>query len=92
MISNTAPVRVNLFKQSMMRKRIRTGKRAFGPLLIAFVVAVKAFGAGLDPSVQQIIVSVAADWDASTGKLQLFDRAGNGWKAAGLPTESGAVK
>lgn len=82
MISNTAPVRVNLFKQSMMRKRIRTSKRAFGLLVIAFIAAVKTFGAALDPSVQQIIVSVAADWDASTGKLQLFEKTNGAWKAA----------
>jgi L,D-peptidoglycan transpeptidase YkuD (ErfK/YbiS/YcfS/YnhG family) len=44
-----------------------------------------AWAAGLDSSVKQLIVSVGADWDASTGKLQLFERAGDGWKPAAPP-------
>jgi L,D-peptidoglycan transpeptidase YkuD (ErfK/YbiS/YcfS/YnhG family) len=83
MISTTAPVRVNFFKQSMMRNRIRASKRAFGLLALCAVLVGKTLAAGLDSSVQQLIVSVAADWDASTGKLQLFERTNGAWKADG---------
>jgi L,D-peptidoglycan transpeptidase YkuD (ErfK/YbiS/YcfS/YnhG family) len=83
MISNTAPVRVSFFKHSMMRKRIRSSKRWFGLVILLGMLVAKTLGAGLDSSVQQLIVSVGADWDASTGKLQFFERSGNEWKAAG---------
>src|SRR5579862_6077807 len=83
MISTTAPVRVNFFKQAMMRNRFRASKRAFGFAVLLAVVAGKTFAGGLDASVQQLIVSVAANWDASSGKLQLFDKANGAWKAAG---------
>jgi L,D-peptidoglycan transpeptidase YkuD (ErfK/YbiS/YcfS/YnhG family) len=67
----------------MMRNRIRASKRAF-PWLAAFILlAGTCLAGGLDSSVQQLIVSIAGGWDASTGKLQLFERAGNGWKADG---------
>src|SRR4051812_39952082 len=39
----------------------------------------------LDSSVQQLIVSVAPNWDAQNGRLQLFERTGKGWKAVGEP-------
>ena len=85
MISNTAPVRVSFFKQSMMGKRIRASKRGFGLLAVLLALTLHSWAAGLDASVQQIIVSVASDWDASTGKLQLFERRGNDWKPSGPP-------
>src|SRR5258707_13035916 len=86
MISNTAPVRVNFFKQSMMGNRIRASKRAFGMLLVLVTFLGKGFAGGLDGSVQQLIVSVAADWDASTGKLQFFEKANGRWEASGPVT------
>ena len=39
--------------------------------------------AGSLDSVEQLIISVAPTWDSSSGKLQRFERAGNGWKPAG---------
>ena len=68
-----------------MRKRIRASKRGFGLLVVFAFLAAKALAGGLDSSVQQLIVSVAPDWNASTGKLQLFERAGAGWKASSPP-------
>src|SRR5580693_4938788 len=81
MINTTAPVRVNFFKQAMMRNRFRASKRAFGWLVLFIIITAKTFAGGLDASVQQLIVSVAANWDASTGKLQLFEKTNGAWKA-----------
>ena len=39
----------------------------------------------LDSSIQQLIVSVSPDWDSHNGRLQLFERAGKGWRAVGEP-------
>jgi L,D-peptidoglycan transpeptidase YkuD (ErfK/YbiS/YcfS/YnhG family) len=85
MISNTAPVRVNFFKQAMMGNRIRASKRAFALVIALAAFFTKALAGGLDPSVQQLIVSVAADWDTSTGKLQRFERTKDGWTPAAPP-------
>jgi len=35
----------------------------------------------LDPSIAQLAVSVAPEWDSPSGKLQLFEREGKGWRA-----------
>jgi L,D-peptidoglycan transpeptidase YkuD (ErfK/YbiS/YcfS/YnhG family) len=83
MISNTAPVRVNLFKQAMMRNRFHASTRAFGWFFAFVLLAGSAWAAGLDSSVQQLIVSIAPDWNASTGKLQFFERTNGDWKATG---------
>jgi len=39
----------------------------------------------IDRSVTQLIVSIAPDWDASVGKLQLFERTSAGWQAVSQP-------
>lgn len=39
----------------------------------------------LDSSIAQLAVSIAPDWDSPSGKLQLFEREGSGWKAASPP-------
>jgi L,D-peptidoglycan transpeptidase YkuD (ErfK/YbiS/YcfS/YnhG family) len=39
----------------------------------------------LDPSIQQLIVSIAPTWDSNTGKLQLFERNGKSWQPVGAP-------
>ena len=44
-----------------------------------------ASAAGIDPSVQQLIVSVAPSWDSSKGTLRLFERVGKEWKPASAP-------
>lgn len=54
---------------------------AFLALLIVFTQP----GWALPADVRQVIVSVARDWNSQSGKLQCFDKAGNGWKPAGDP-------
>ena len=39
----------------------------------------------LDPSIAQLAVSVAPGWDSPSGKLQLFEREGKGWRAMSPP-------
>jgi L,D-peptidoglycan transpeptidase YkuD (ErfK/YbiS/YcfS/YnhG family) len=39
----------------------------------------------LDPSIAQLAISVAPGWDSPSGKLQLFEREGNGWRATSPP-------
>jgi L,D-peptidoglycan transpeptidase YkuD (ErfK/YbiS/YcfS/YnhG family) len=52
---------------------------------LAILVATEARAqAGPLDSVDQLIVSVAPTWDSSSGKLQRFERSGNGWKPTGL--------
>ncbi|MES2570895.1 MAG: L,D-transpeptidase family protein, partial [Verrucomicrobiota bacterium] len=36
--------------------------------------------AALDPAVQQLIVSIAPEWDSMTGRLQCFERSGDQWR------------
>jgi L,D-peptidoglycan transpeptidase YkuD (ErfK/YbiS/YcfS/YnhG family) len=53
-------------------------------LLLALLVPTVSARA-LEASVQQLIVSIAPGWDAQNGRLQLFERAGKGWKPVGEP-------
>lgn len=53
--------------------------------LIFFSTRGEGHAAGLDASVQQLIVAVAPSWNSTTGKLQLFERDGKDWKAVGEP-------
>ena len=39
----------------------------------------------LDPSVRQLVVSIAPGWNASVGRLQLFERNGKTWQAVSPP-------
>ncbi len=39
----------------------------------------------LDRSVSQLIISIAPGWNSTTGKLQLFEREGKGWRAVAPP-------
>jgi L,D-peptidoglycan transpeptidase YkuD (ErfK/YbiS/YcfS/YnhG family) len=52
-------------------------------LLLAVLAGLPAHA--IDGSVKQLVVSVAPTWDSSTGKLQLFERDGKGWRAASQP-------
>lgn len=52
-------------------------------LLLALCVAARA--EPLDSSVRQLIVSIAPDWNSSTGKMQRFERAEKGWRAVSPP-------
>ena len=76
-----------------MGNTARARKRGFG-LRIALVLGAALtlllgvgplFGAGLDGSVKQLVVSVAPTWNSTQGQLQLFERAGDGWKAVAPP-------
>lgn len=48
-----------------------------------FVAMVGAAFGGIPPEVKQLVVSVAPNWDSSTGKLQRFERSGSDWRAVG---------
>ncbi len=64
-------------KQSRMLK--------LAAVFFAFVLsALTSLGAAerVDSSVQQLIVSIASGWDSTSGRLQLFERDGQGWKPA----------
>ncbi len=39
----------------------------------------------LDSAIRQLVVSVAPGWDASVGRLQLFERDASGWRAVSPP-------
>ena len=45
------------------------------------LLAMTAHLPALDRSITQLAVSVAADWDSTSGKLQLFEREGDNWRA-----------
>ena len=58
--------------------------RMLSLLLGIWAMCLTARSAELD-GCRQLIVSVAADWNANTGVLQRFERAGGEWKAVGEP-------
>jgi L,D-peptidoglycan transpeptidase YkuD (ErfK/YbiS/YcfS/YnhG family) len=39
----------------------------------------------ISPSVTQLIIGIAADWDSMHGQVQRFDRTSAGWQPAGFP-------
>lgn len=82
MMTNTATEHGIFFKPAMMGNRWRARKRAVGLLLLAMMAASRVFGAEIGPDVKQLIVSVAPGWDSNTGRLQCFERSGDGWKPA----------
>ena len=43
----------------------------------------RAGEASLDPSVRQLVLSLAPTWDSSSGRLQCFEKEGKAWKAVG---------
>jgi hypothetical protein len=54
-------------------------------MLIFLATRIEGRAAGLDSSIQQLIVGVAPSWDSTAGKVQLFERDGKDWKAVGQP-------
>lgn len=42
-------------------------------------------GLALDPSVRQLVISIAPSWDSNTGRLQLFERTGKTWQPVSAP-------
>lgn len=63
-------------------------QRLFVALALGLTLFLGRQGMGaerVDSSVQQLIVSIAPGWDSNTGKLQLFEREGKGWRAVGAP-------
>ncbi len=74
-----------LCAESTLRQRVSL---PFMLCLLAWVVlAMQGVGraAGLDSSVQQLIVSISPSWGSVSGKLQLFERDGSDWKPASQP-------
>ncbi len=59
------------------------GRRVLGALLFLLLAASPAVA--LDASVKQLVLSIAPGWNSSTGKLQLFERDGKGWRAVSAP-------
>ncbi|MEI8342431.1 MAG: L,D-transpeptidase family protein [Verrucomicrobiota bacterium] len=61
-------------------------KRNISPVLIFLAATLVTMRAeALDPQIQQLVVSIAPDWNSSSGKLQRFEREGTGWKAVSEP-------
>lgn len=58
---------------------------ARGPKILFLLLALTAQAFALDRGVDQLIVSVAPSWNSTTGRLQLFEREGKGWKAVSAP-------
>jgi L,D-peptidoglycan transpeptidase YkuD (ErfK/YbiS/YcfS/YnhG family) len=58
-----------------------TGLSMFGLVIIAMSAPLWA----LDSSITQLAVSIASSWDATSGKLQLFEREGATWRPASAP-------
>lgn len=54
-------------------------------VLAALMLAGLSSAWALDPSVRQLVVSVAPSWDSQKGQLQLFERKGKGWEAVSAP-------
>jgi L,D-peptidoglycan transpeptidase YkuD (ErfK/YbiS/YcfS/YnhG family) len=56
--------------------------------LLAFLVFFPVFSPAEEPvlpSIAQLIIGVAPNWDSMNGRLQRFDRTREGWHAAGAP-------
>jgi L,D-peptidoglycan transpeptidase YkuD (ErfK/YbiS/YcfS/YnhG family) len=56
-------------------------------LLMAGLASLAMSGSllALDPSISQLAVSVAPGWNSPSGRLQLFEREGEGWRAMSPP-------
>lgn len=55
-------------------------------LLFALLLLPLCLRAGeLDPRIKQLIVSIAPDWDSSSGELRLYERTSEGWKPVSAP-------
>ena len=66
-----------------MRRGIRSGKRALGVAALLALSGMRLLAAEIGGDVQQLVVSIAPNWNSTTGRLQCFDRDGSGWKPAG---------
>jgi hypothetical protein len=62
---------------------MRTPLRAIKLLLALCLFATASSAQDIGAGVQQLIVSVAPDWNSTTGRLQLFRANGRDWKAVG---------
>ncbi|HEX8313312.1 MAG TPA: L,D-transpeptidase family protein [Chthoniobacteraceae bacterium] len=62
---------------------LRTLGVTWALLLALGIPGESAVAQGLEPGVQQLIVSVAPDWNSTTGRLQRFERSGREWKPVG---------
>lgn len=75
MIAKTATALVNFFKATGWKNTFRASAVA-ASLLGALAASAGAAETG------QMILSIASGWNADTGRLQCFERAGAGWKPA----------
>src|SRR5688500_5136829 len=57
--------------------------RKLAAVVLLLLTAATAGAAPLDSEVRQLVVSIAPDWNSTTGRLQRFDRAPGGWKPVG---------
>lgn len=80
MMTKTATNVGCFFKMRRMSNRFRASKCLIA--LVFFATSLLARAGEIGGDVKQLIVSIAPDWDAKTGRLQCFERTGNGWKAA----------
>lgn len=54
-------------------------------VFLSLMMFATAHAEPLAPRVQQLVVSIAPDWNSMTGRLQMFERAADGWKAVSKP-------
>ena len=80
MMTMTASDRGTFFKMARMRNSLHASKRALGVFALILNVAAHAWSGEIGGEVKQLIVSIAPTWDSSTGRLQCFERSGDGWK------------
>ena len=59
-------------------------------LSVLLLVPLLCGAAELDPSVRQLVVSIAPSWDSSKGTLRLFEKDGNAWKPVTGKDQSGS--
>ena len=52
----------------------------FRGLAVLLVLTAQPVSA-LDRSITQLVVSISPGWNSPTGRLQLFEREGKGWRA-----------
>ena len=53
------------------------------PLLLVFALATRA--GAIDAATGQLALSIAGGWNSSSGRMQLFERDGRGWRAVAPP-------
>src|SRR5215212_9211085 len=83
MMMKIATVRGWRFKGAMMESLGVRIKRTLAFMVASLALVSGSYGAELDGSVKQLVVSIAPGWNSMTGRLQCFDRTAAGWTANG---------